>query len=195
MKNSQKGFAVLEGLLILVIIGIIGGTGWYVIHSKNQTDQTLTAAASTNQTPTAKTTAKKSATTPTNQPYLTIKEWGVRAPYDGTDTFTYTMSAGGGTAALFTSKYLADTYGCTDFGAGQIDRYAPSDDVSADGTGGLTAQQDAAQNPTTYTHVGNYYYRFTHDHAACSDSVTVDAQNAASNEVQALVPKLQVLPN
>lgn len=35
MKFSQKGFAVLETLLILVILAIIGGTGWYVYKSKN----------------------------------------------------------------------------------------------------------------------------------------------------------------
>src|SRR5665213_1160694 len=55
MKISQKGFAALEGILILVIIAIIGGTGYYVWHSKNQTDKTLIAASNTNQTTTTKT--------------------------------------------------------------------------------------------------------------------------------------------
>lgn len=40
MKN-QKGFALLEGLLILVIVGILAGTGWYVINSKRKTDESL----------------------------------------------------------------------------------------------------------------------------------------------------------
>jgi hypothetical protein len=35
MKLSQKGFAVLEALLILIIIAIIGGTLWYVVNSRN----------------------------------------------------------------------------------------------------------------------------------------------------------------
>ncbi len=33
--KTQKGFAVLEGLLILVIIAIIGGTGWYAWHNNH----------------------------------------------------------------------------------------------------------------------------------------------------------------
>lgn len=44
MRSSQKGFAVLETLLILVIIGTIGGIGWYAIHTKHQTDKILSQA-------------------------------------------------------------------------------------------------------------------------------------------------------
>jgi len=32
MKKSQKGFAVFEALLILVAIGLVVFTGWYVVH-------------------------------------------------------------------------------------------------------------------------------------------------------------------
>jgi uncharacterized protein (UPF0333 family) len=46
--NTQKGFAALESLLILIIIAIIGGTGYYVWHSKQQTDKTLSGAANLN---------------------------------------------------------------------------------------------------------------------------------------------------
>jgi hypothetical protein len=49
MKLSQKGFAALEGLLILVIIVIIAGTGWYVWHSKSQADKNLNAAVNSSQ--------------------------------------------------------------------------------------------------------------------------------------------------
>ncbi|HEX5448016.1 MAG TPA: hypothetical protein VFW90_02330 [Candidatus Saccharimonadales bacterium] len=44
-KQSQKGFAALEGLLILIIIAIIGGTGYYVWHSKNQIDSVYSSTA------------------------------------------------------------------------------------------------------------------------------------------------------
>lgn len=46
--NTQKGFAVLESLLILVIIAIIGGTGYYVWHAKKyayNTYDTTTSSA------------------------------------------------------------------------------------------------------------------------------------------------------
>jgi hypothetical protein len=42
--KNQQGFAVLESLLILVIIAIIGGIGWYAIHTKHQTDKILSQA-------------------------------------------------------------------------------------------------------------------------------------------------------
>jgi hypothetical protein len=39
--NKQHGFTVVEGLLILVIVGIIGGTGWCVMSANNKTNDTL----------------------------------------------------------------------------------------------------------------------------------------------------------
>ncbi len=38
MKKGQKGFGLLEALLILVLGGIVGFVGWYVWDSKNKTD-------------------------------------------------------------------------------------------------------------------------------------------------------------
>lgn len=45
MKHQQKGFAVLETLLIVIILAIIGGTGYFVWHSRQNTDKTLGNAA------------------------------------------------------------------------------------------------------------------------------------------------------
>jgi Tfp pilus assembly protein PilX len=41
MSKNQKGFSVVEGLLILVIVGILGGTGWYVWNSNKKTNDLL----------------------------------------------------------------------------------------------------------------------------------------------------------
>ncbi len=41
MKNNQRGFGAIEGILIVVIIGVIGGVGWFVYQSKNKTTQSL----------------------------------------------------------------------------------------------------------------------------------------------------------
>ncbi len=38
---KQKGFSPIQILLVLVVIGLIGGTGWYVWESRNKTSQTL----------------------------------------------------------------------------------------------------------------------------------------------------------
>lgn len=44
MKRSY-GFTAVEGLLILVIVGILGFTGWYVWSSKTDADKTAADAA------------------------------------------------------------------------------------------------------------------------------------------------------
>jgi hypothetical protein len=41
MLKKQSGFAVIEGLLILIIIAILGFTSWYVWHARSQADKTL----------------------------------------------------------------------------------------------------------------------------------------------------------
>jgi len=49
MKVNQKGFSVVELLIVLVVIGLIGGAGWYVWQSKHKTANT-TAPNLTGQT-------------------------------------------------------------------------------------------------------------------------------------------------
>lgn len=52
--NNQTGFSAVEALLILVIVGILGFTGWFVYHSQNVANKDYTSQASTSQTPTTK---------------------------------------------------------------------------------------------------------------------------------------------
>jgi hypothetical protein len=48
IKQSQKGFTAIEGALILVIVFILGFTGWYVIKANGNAKDTLSLAAGTN---------------------------------------------------------------------------------------------------------------------------------------------------
>ncbi len=57
MHKKQNGFSAIEAVLILVIVAMIGFTGWYVWHAKQSADKTLTADSSS--TPSFK---KKSST-------------------------------------------------------------------------------------------------------------------------------------
>lgn len=41
MRKNQKGFAIIEITLILVVVAIIGGIGYYVWHTKTLTDKSL----------------------------------------------------------------------------------------------------------------------------------------------------------
>jgi hypothetical protein len=61
IHKNQKGFSAVEGLLVLVIIGLVVFIGWYVWHSKNATDKTLSSAnkASTSSSATKPTTQKQ----------------------------------------------------------------------------------------------------------------------------------------
>ncbi|HSX44934.1 MAG TPA: hypothetical protein VLF39_02365 [Candidatus Saccharimonadales bacterium] len=58
-KLNNKGFSAIEVILILVIISIVCGVGWYVWNAKKNTDTTYnaTAKATTVTKPTAKTNA------------------------------------------------------------------------------------------------------------------------------------------
>jgi len=44
--NSDSGFSVVEVLLILVIVGILGFTGWYVYHAKQISNKNYSANSS-----------------------------------------------------------------------------------------------------------------------------------------------------
>jgi predicted lipoprotein with Yx(FWY)xxD motif len=64
-KNSQKGFSPVEILLFVVIIGLVAFVVWFVFHSKNNADNTLNGAASTqiaSPQKSSKTTTKTSTT-------------------------------------------------------------------------------------------------------------------------------------
>jgi uncharacterized protein (UPF0333 family) len=46
-KDKQGGFAALEAVLILVVVLAIAGVGYYVLHSKNTADKTLSSTSTT----------------------------------------------------------------------------------------------------------------------------------------------------
>jgi Tfp pilus assembly protein FimT len=46
MKKTQNGFTAVEGLLISVIVLIIVGVGWYVLHSVSNANKSLSSADS-----------------------------------------------------------------------------------------------------------------------------------------------------
>lgn len=75
MVANQKGFTLVAGLLILVAIGLVGGTGYYVYNAQKAADQALTKANQDNA-PVADQTPAQPATD-SEKGFVTIKEWGV----------------------------------------------------------------------------------------------------------------------
>ena len=59
-QKRQNGFAAIEALLIAVIIGIVGFTGWYVLNAKKNTDKSL--SSNNSSTPVIKKNPKTSTT-------------------------------------------------------------------------------------------------------------------------------------
>jgi len=90
LKRNQKGFAPLETVLIIVIIGLVAFVVWYVFNTKSNTTSTLGDAANTTQV--AKTPSK---TTPST-----------------TKTSTATQVVTTKTSSSL-GQYLADTSGKT----------------------------------------------------------------------------------
>lgn len=85
---NQKGSGLVEIILILVVIAILGFTGWFVWHSKQSANKTLgeTEKSSTQAPVTKKSNASQQSDTSN---YVDIKEWGVKlvVPAEVSDTY------------------------------------------------------------------------------------------------------------
>ncbi len=115
---KEKGFAAVETILILIVIVIIGGTGYYVWHANQNTTKALSDAnaASQSSIKTKKITTFEECKKATGSnmlmtypeqcvtkdgktftdlsqqiatKYLTIKEWGVKIPLSSSDVGAY----------------------------------------------------------------------------------------------------------
>jgi hypothetical protein len=198
MKKPQHGFSVVEGLLITIIIGILGGVGWYVWKSQNEVDKTYSQTANSSVSPKSK-KSTNSAALDSNPNYFVIKEWGVHAKYSGHLTLTYGPI--GNSYAVFNSTQLskATNGGCKEYGGG-INRVKVGDSYESDVDNRPVEQMVKDPNVSfIYKNIGNYYYLFIHDQALCSDisdpkSPAADLQSQTNDAVQSLVENLEAIP-
>jgi hypothetical protein len=70
--RNQKGFSLIEGLLILIAVTLIAFVGYYVWHAQSQSDKDVASSQPTNH-------AKSDSPSATKQ-FLVIKEWNVKLP-------------------------------------------------------------------------------------------------------------------
>ena len=63
MKKAQKGYSLVETVLVLVIVGLIAFIVWFVFHTKSDTNNSLDVTGSTQVAPPA-TKSKKVSTNP-----------------------------------------------------------------------------------------------------------------------------------
>ena len=108
MKTNQKGFSVVELLIILVVVGLIGGVGWYVWQSRHKTEKPVTQ--STTQTPAKTETVKQVGqviSTADKKVQVTLPDaWHVRAGSSNAD--------GKQIISVNTDTHLCDKYNPSD---------------------------------------------------------------------------------
>ena len=75
IKLNSKGFGAIEALLIVVIVGVIGGSGYYVYTSQKKTNTALDNAAKSQDEP-IKNTKAPTKTAQTADPYEGWKTYG-----------------------------------------------------------------------------------------------------------------------
>jgi len=198
--SNNAGFTVVEALLILIFLAIVGFAGYYVWHQQKGTDKTGDATKTSSQS--AKIASQKPTTS--NQKYVTIPQWGVKASYDGSLTLSYTLELNNA-VARFSAKQMDDlvadsSTSCTGY-AGSIARVS-GDEYTEDHS--ETVAQAAAANSAAYTKVGNYYYQFQHAQAACEGPNPSDLSSAkeaqletlltqANNDVKSIAANLQAI--
>ena len=112
MKRDQSGFGAVEGLLMVIIVGLLGFMGWYVYHAMQNTNNTYKAVTATNMStgPKFGTKASKHATT-TTKPADPTAGWTIVKSPDGSFSFkappswvSLTCEKSGGSAS---TVYLA----------------------------------------------------------------------------------------
>jgi prepilin-type N-terminal cleavage/methylation domain-containing protein len=82
MKTNQKGFSVVEILIVLVVIGLLGTVGWLVYdrqnNKKTENPATESSTQQNNETSKQESSTQQVEKTDPNEGYLVLKEWGLR---------------------------------------------------------------------------------------------------------------------
>ncbi len=177
--NRGSAHAVIIIVLVVALLGTLGFVFWQNFIKKDDTAKTTDTTKQTNDNKTAESTTKKAETKtatpaqPSDVKYLVVKEWGVKFPYKGKDTLTYTYSGGNGIRVI--SKKLADKYkGSCEEGFMIIGRDKEGDEVSQwydqKSNTLMTYKQlyDSSDSRMPAAgKVGGYYYTAIHYHNGC----------------------------
>jgi hypothetical protein len=198
MKKYQNGFSAVEALLILIIVGMLAGIGWYVWHANDQANKSYSQTANSSAVPSKKTASTVAPSSGAG--YFEIKEWGVRAKYTGNLTLNY-ASQENSSYAVFSSNQLskATNGGCKEYG-GRINRLKAGEAYENDPEGQPIEQVVKNKNASfVYKNIGNYYYLFIHDQALCPDikdanSLAATLQLQTNDAVKSLVENLEAIP-
>ncbi len=124
MSIKQTGFSGIEFVLIVVIIGILSFTGWFVWNSQTQTNIALgDTEKSTHASPVKSVElTSKGVTNPESAELLTIARWSVQIPVKGFVLQAISTQDGIEKYEITTTKILdeAQRINCSDTNIGTI---------------------------------------------------------------------------
>lgn len=93
--SNEKGFSVIELVLVLVIVALVGVVGF--LAYKDQAEKSTAHPASTSTTKQTTTTPAATAAPTTSANYLVIKEWGVEIKMADANKVQYNYTGKPGT--------------------------------------------------------------------------------------------------
>ncbi len=86
LRNNQKGFGVVEGIVIIVVIILLAFIGWFAWNKRGSTADSTSNQASS-QASNSETSKTKDADA--DEAYLNITEWGMKIKTDQAKNVTY----------------------------------------------------------------------------------------------------------
>jgi prepilin-type N-terminal cleavage/methylation domain-containing protein len=176
MKANQKGFSVVEILVVVVIVGLLGLVGWLVYdRQKNETD-TKDTTSQTNEKTTEQNepAVKEEVKQPT---YFEIKELGVKFELSENLSGLYYSMGNNNKTAYFSLNELKGT----DCAADKTAQVALTRYTDADFDNDPIVSKENARK------IGNYYYYSIGGQAACSEDDTVQEK---ASQLRADITKL-----
>jgi prepilin-type N-terminal cleavage/methylation domain-containing protein len=78
MKRNEKGFSVVEVLVVIIIVGLIAAIGWFVVGKQKDKATNSDATKNTTQQTADKDTTQETTKANPNEGFLVVKEWGLR---------------------------------------------------------------------------------------------------------------------
>lgn len=189
--KNQSGFTVVEVILVLILVAILGFTGYYVWHSQKKADDKK--PVSTTSQPSS--TSTKPVAAKSNQDFLVVKEWGVKIPLSANLVGAYYLRQSGlpNVAYLSVNSYKGTNCAADQTSLGAINRFT----ATAKDDDGNTMLSDFP----TAVKVASYYYVYQHPQAGCdgqtsNSTATFDESAAATasalmTEFKSAVDKIQ----
>ena len=195
--SNQTGFTVVEVLLGVIVLVILGFTGWFVYHATNNSSQGATAKATIVKSfadckkavgsiieetyPETCVTKDGKSFTDNSQKFLAIKEWGVKIPLSGFMRNAVYTNRNQGDGLMIVSYVSLSGTACSidQEGLGQVWRFTKDQKDVFDGQSLLSKFPNAKK-------LGDYYYAYesTSANRGCETSSTETAWNQAVAQIQ-----------